>query len=147
MSRNTVIIGLALTAACLSSVHLCRAAEGGKGPQDMVLQTTRDKAAIPKPAKFPHAAHQAAFKCAVCHHGGKDGKQIPYVEGMAIQKCEECHYSGSGMPGADNADSGLVKIDTFKDAAHARCRVCHNGAKSKKPELQEKWKGCLPCHE
>jgi hypothetical protein len=66
---------------------------------------------------------------------------------MAIKKCEECHFTGSMMPSEEDEGKGIVKLDTFKDAAHARCRTCHNKEKSQKPELKEKWKGCLPCHK
>jgi len=123
------------------------AADIDKGPKDMVLQTTKDKASVPKPATFSHGLHQAAYKCAECHHTQKDGKKSLYVEGMAIKKCEECHYTGSTMPSEDDEAKGIVKLDTFKNAAHARCRSCHDKVGKEKPEVKAKWKGCLPCHE
>ncbi len=147
ISSRALILEMVLTAIFWGSSPLCRAADINKGPAEMVLQTTKDKASVPKPAKFPHAVHQAIYKCAECHHTKKDGKQSPYVDGMAIQKCEDCHFTGSGMPSETDEAKGIVKLDTFKDAAHARCRVCHNKIKEEKPELKVKWKGCLPCHE
>ena len=146
MNSKSVFIGIMSVIFLLGCAHLSRADDMNKGPTEMVLQTTKDKASTPKPANFPHAVHQAAFPCATCHHTKKEGKQSPYVAGMPIQKCEDCHYVGSGMPSEDNTDKGIVKLDTFKDAAHARCKTCHNETKAKKPELKEKWKGCLPCH-
>jgi hypothetical protein len=146
MSSKGIFVGLVLLTFFLGYVHAGNAEET-KGPKEMTLQTEKDKASTPKPATFSHAQHQQAFQCATCHHSGKDGKQTPYVAGMPIQKCETCHYVGSaGMPTEDNSDQGIVKLDTFKDAAHARCRTCHNATKAKNPELKDKWKGCLPCH-
>ena len=147
MISRTLIFGMVVTAVFLFSVNTGSTAESNKGPSEMVLETTKDKASTPKPATFSHAQHQAAYKCAECHHTQKDGKQSPYVEGMAIKKCEECHFTGSKMPSESDEGKGIVKLDTFKDAAHARCRTCHTNEKEKKPELKEKWKGCLPCHK
>jgi hypothetical protein len=147
MVMKTLVYGVALTIFICGYFHVGLAAEVNKGPKDMVLQATKDKASKPKPATFPHALHQAAASCAECHHTLKDGKKSPYVEGMAIKKCEECHYTGSAMPSEDDPAKSIVKLDTFKDAAHARCRSCHDKIKKDKPELKEKWKGCTPCHE
>lgn len=107
------------------------------GPADMVLQAEKDKAKKPKPAVFPHAKHQEQIKCMECHHTAKDDKQVAYSEGMEIQKCETCHFKGSGMP---------KKIETFKGAAHENCKSCHKEVVAKKPELKDKFKGCLPFH-
>ena len=146
MSSRMLVLGLILTAVFWGNVQTGFTADINKGPKEMILQTTKDKATAPKPATFSHAVHQAAYKCAECHHTQKDGKQSPYVEGMAIKKCEECHYSGSAMPSEDDEAKGIFKLNTFKDAAHTKCRACHNKEKTQKPELKEKWKGCLPCH-
>jgi Class III cytochrome C family len=146
MINKTFVLGMILTAALWAYGPSGFAAEINKGPKEMVLLAVKDATSVPKPAQFPHAVHQAIYKCATCHHTKKDGKQVPYFEGMTIQKCEVCHYKGSGMPSESDEDRGIVKLDTFRDAAHARCRTCHNKEKAKKPELKEKWKGCLPCH-
>ena len=145
MINRTLVAGMVFAAFFWGSA-LCEAADINKGPPEMTLLATKNPSSVPKPAKFPHALHQAIYKCAECHHTKKDGKQSPYVEGMVIQKCETCHYIGSGMPSETDEAKGTIKLDTFKDAAHARCRVCHNKEKAKSPELKEKWKGCLPCH-
>ena len=145
MTNRTLVFGV-VSVFLLVGLYAHLAVGADKGPADMVLQTTKDKASVPKSAIFPHALHQAAYACGTCHHTKKDGKQSPYVEGMTIQKCEECHFSGSGMPSEDDDAKGIVKLDSFKDAAHARCRACHNKEKAAKPELNAKWKGCLPCH-
>jgi hypothetical protein len=147
MINRTLVFGMVLTGVLFGYTHLGFAADVDKGPKDMVLQAIKDKASTPKPAKFSHAQHQVAYKCAECHHTQKDGKKSPYVEGMAIKKCEECHYTGSAMPDEDDEAKGIIKLDTFKNAAHARCRSCHDKVAQEKPELKAKWKNCAPCHE
>jgi hypothetical protein len=147
MSSRTLVFVLIVTAVSWGNTRLGLAADIDKGPKDMVLQTTKDKASVPKPATFSHGLHQAVYKCAECHHTQKDGKKSPYVDGMAIKKCEECHYTGSTMPNEDDEAKGIIKLDTFKNAAHARCRSCHDKVGKEKPDVKAKWKGCLPCHE
>jgi hypothetical protein len=103
-----------------------------KGPADMTLESTIDKATKAKPAIFPHAKHQETLKCGDCHHGkDADGKKTAYTEGMAIAKCESCHNKAAGMP---------KKLETFKAAAHANCKGCHK--EQGKKELTK----CKACH-
>jgi hypothetical protein len=96
-----------------------------KGPPELVLKSTVDPAKRAKFAFFPHAIHQGNFDCGTCHHGkSDDGKQVPYSEGMKIEKCESCHNKAavaSGMP---------KELETFKKAAHARCKTCHKTRKA-----------------
>lgn len=132
MMRKLLICVFAITFLFFAGISIA-----SNGPADMMLQAEKDKAKKPKPAVFPHAKHQEIAKCADCHHGGKDGKQIAYTDGMEIQKCESCHFKGSGMD---------KKITTYKGAAHVNCKACHKAAKKEKPELAAKFKGCLPCH-
>lgn len=91
-----------------------------KGPAEMELVSTIDAAKKPKPATFPHAAHQERLACADCHHGKADGKQVPYVEGQKIEKCESCHNKAAGVSNK--------KVSTFKGAGHALCKTCHKKA-------------------
>jgi hypothetical protein len=147
MVNRMLVLAMVLTAVFFGYTRLNYAADADKGPKEMVLQAVKDKASTPKPAKFTHALHQAAYKCGECHHTQKDGKQSPYVDGMPIKKCEECHFTGSTMPSEDDEEKGIVKLDTFKNAAHARCRACHDKIAKEKPEVKAKWKNCLPCHE
>jgi hypothetical protein len=103
-----------------------------KGPAEITLESTLDPASTPKPARFPHAAHQAQLECGVCHHGGSSyGAQVAYFEGQKIHKCEDCHNSAHGMN---------EKVDTFKKVAHVLCIDCH---KKTKPELAK----CTVCHQ
>ena len=104
-----------------------------KGPAEIILKSTIDAAATPKPATFPHAKHQAKLACKDCHHS-KDaaGKQVPYVEGQKNEKCETCHNKKAGMTNA--------KVATFKDAAHTRCKGCHT-------EMKVGPTKCPDCHK
>ncbi len=140
MLKKTFICVSVLACFCLGLVSLS-IADKHEGPETIVLKTTKDVAKKPRTVNFTHRAHQERLKndCSVCHHTkGDDGKQGPYVEGQE-KKCETCHYKGSGMANA--------KVETFKKAAHARCKACHKKAKKENPELKTKWKKCLPCHE
>lgn len=132
MEKKILIWAFAALFLCLAGFSMA-----DNGPTEMTLQATKDPAKKPKPAVFPHKAHQERLACAECHHGAKDGKQVAYIDGQEIQKCESCHYKGSGMP---------EKLETFKDAAHQNCRECHKQAAADNPDLKDKFKGCLPCH-
>lgn len=106
-------------------------AEADKGPADMVLESTIDKAKKAKPAIFPHGKHQETLTCGDCHHSkDADGKKVDYVDGQKIEKCESCHNKAAGMP---------AKLTTFKEAAHANCKACH---KAKDKALAK----CTVCH-
>ena len=132
MVKKTLIFITAVTTICFFVISIA-----GNGPAEMMLQAEKDKGKDPKPAVFPHAKHQDTIKCAECHHSAKDNKKEAYSEGLEIQKCENCHFKGSGMP---------KKLETFKGAAHTNCKSCHKEVVAKKPELKNKFKGCLPCH-
>ncbi len=110
-----------------------------KGPAEIVLRSTVNPATKTKLAFSPHAIHQGNFDCGTCHHGKEDdSKQVPYTEGMKIEKCESCHNKA-------NAASGMPKeLETFKKAAHERCKECH-----KKRKAEGKNAGptkCNGCH-
>jgi hypothetical protein len=102
-----------------------------KGSEQLVINE-----AGKKPVAFPHKKHQDAFPCSECHHGIKDGKQVPYVEGQEIQKCETCH-NDKVLAGKK---AGNEKLDTLKGAGHANCLACHK--KNEKKELAK----CTTCH-
>lgn len=133
-----VFVTIAASALIFCGIATLNAADAG--PEEITLQVTDSKK--PKPAFFPHKAHQEAYSCAECHHGMEDGKQVAYAEGQAIQKCEECH----------NADvlagktAGKEKLDTFKGAAHANCLACHK-EEAKKDEAKKDLKKCSTCHK
>jgi hypothetical protein len=115
---------ICLTSAVLFSLFIlgitCQAAD--KGPAEMVLKSTVDPAKKAKLAFFPHATHQETFDCATCHHSKDDaGKQVAYTEGQKIEKCDVCHNTKAA--GMDK------KLNTFKGAAHARCKTCHKALK------------------
>ena len=122
----------AILVFCCTVVSIGGAQAADKGPADITLQSTIDPAKTPKPATFPHGAHQSRLECKTCHHSkGPDGKRLAYVEGQKIEKCESCHNTKAGMP---------EQVNTFKNAAHALCQDCH---KKNKPELAK----CTVCHK
>jgi hypothetical protein len=120
MMKKTVLYAVVLT---LAVGFGSSAMAADKGPADITLQATKDAAAKPKPAAFPHAKHQATMACGDCHHG-KDaaGKQEAYKEGQKIEKCETCHNSAAGLANKD--------VATYKDAAHKNCKGCHTEKKA-----------------
>ncbi len=134
MKKTVYILSAMLLALTLLS-GICWAAD--KGPEEIVLKSTVDPAKKAKPAFFPHALHQEKFDCATCHHGkDADGKQVAYTEGQKIEKCDACHNTKAGM---------TEKLDTFKEAAHARCKVCHK--KLKKEGKDAGPTKCNGCHK
>ena len=130
-----VLVSGILLAFCCAPCSLGEATTAGdtdKGPAEMTLQTTLDPEKPPKPAVFPHGAHQARLGCKTCHHGKTAaGKRLSYVAGQKIEKCETCHNSKAGMP---------EKWGAFKNAAHVLCQNCH---RKNRPELTE----CKVCHK
>ncbi len=149
MLRKTLIGFSVVACLCFAFVNITTAEDQGNGPEKMILKTTQVKKFKKSLPDFPHRAHQEFVKndCGKCHHGiDKDKKQTPYVKGMKIEKCEKCHFKGSGMPSKKDKKKKIVKLDTFKDAAHANCKTCHKIQKKKNPKLKKKWKKCLPCH-
>ena len=127
--KKTLICGVAVAFLC--SLGLAGISLADNGPAEITLQATVDAAAKAKPAHFPHAKHQEKLKCADCHHSAADGKMVAYVEGQKIEKCESCHNKAAGMPKG---------IDTFKNAAHKKCKGCHKESGNK--ELTK----CTTCH-
>ena len=130
-----VLVSGILLAFCCAPCSLGEATTAGdtdKGPAEMTLLTTLDPEKPPKPAVFPHGAHQARLGCKTCHHGKTaEGKRLSYVAGQKIEKCETCHNSKAGMP---------EKWGSFKNVAHALCQSCH---RKNRPELTE----CKVCHK
>ena len=115
-----VLVSGILLAFCCAPCSLGEATTAGdtdKGPAEMTLQTTLDPEKPPKPAVFPHGAHQARLGCKTCHHGKTaEGKRLSYVAGQKNEKCETCHNSKAGMP---------QMIATLKRASHLLCMECH----------------------
>jgi len=82
-------------------------------------------------------------KCTDCHHGAKDGKQVPYTEGMEIGKCESCHNE-KVLAGKTK---GPLKLDTLKGAGHGNCLECHKEMVKKDPAMKDKkLDKCTSCH-
>ena len=124
--RRLLITLLCLLTIFSASAFTSNAEDTGSGPKEIILQSTIDPfdPANPRKAFFPHALHQEKYYCSTCHDTtDKDGKQIPYEDGMKIQKCESCHNKSAiykGMP------ETLVPL---KEVAHLRCKGCHRQMK------------------
>ncbi len=132
----SVVSMFVLGGAVISSL-----ASDEKGPADITIVDS--KSAKPKPVQFPHRQHQEKFKCAECHHGIADGKQVPYTEGMEIKKCETCH-TGDTLAGKMK---DKLKLDTLKGAGHGNCLECHKEMTKKDPALKAlKLTSCTTCH-
>ncbi|MFW2365038.1 MAG: cytochrome c3 family protein [Desulforhopalus sp.] len=109
------------------------------GPAEIEMVGAKSKK--PKPAVFPHAAHQKTLKCADCHHGMADGKQVAYTEGQEIGKCESCHNKDV----LAGKTKGKLKLDTIKGAGHGNCLECHKEMAAK-DEAKKALKSCKTCH-
>ena len=112
------------------------------GPENITL--VGEKSKKPKPAVFPHKAHQdKGIACGECHHGMVDGKKVPYAEGQEIGKCESCHNKdvlGGKM-------KGKLKLDTIKGAGHGNCLECHKKMAKEDADLKaRKIDKCAACH-
>lgn len=133
-----VLVALAASAFIFCGIATLNAAD--MGPEEITLEIADSKK--PKPAYFPHKAHQDALACAECHHSMADGKAVPYEEGQAVQKCAECH-NGDVLAGKTK---GKDKLDTLKGAFHGNCLVCHK-AVAEKDETKKDLKKCATCHK
>ncbi|GAB4291896.1 MAG: cytochrome c3 family protein [Myxococcota bacterium] len=84
---------------------------------------------------FKHKVHVETLakedkKCDTCHHTSKP-------DGADAVKCSICHT------GKERVDKGK-KIITMKDAAHKKCKDCHETMKAKHPKAPGKQ--CKDCH-
>ena len=78
MKKKLLFSAMLFCSCAIGLVNTAGAAD--KGPAEITLQATIDPATAPKPALFPHGAHQAKMECGTCHHGkGADGKRVAYV--------------------------------------------------------------------
>jgi predicted CXXCH cytochrome family protein len=125
MSRKSLVLfvvtALTLSLALAVSVSF---AEQDKGPEVITLNAD-SKSEKPKPAVFPHRAHQERIgDCGRCHHWvDKDGVRNPCDDGSPreyFDKCDSCH----------NADFANEKLRTWKDVGHGLCKKCHKEKKA-----------------
>ncbi|NOR23420.1 MAG: class III cytochrome c [Desulforhopalus sp.] len=136
----SVVSMFVLGGAVISSM-----ANADKGAAE--IKMVGSKSAKPKPAVFPHAKHQEAFKCEECHHGMADGKKVAYTEGMDLKgkKCEGCH--NSEYEALAGKKMGKLKLDTIKGAGHGNCLACHKKMAKEDASLKErKIDKCAACH-
>ncbi len=139
MIRKALACGTALAFLLCGLAFTSMAADNG--PETITMTATGS--AKPKPATFPHKKHQELLKCAECHHGMQDGKQVAYTDGMKIEKCESCH-NPEKLAGKTK---GALKLDTLKGAGHGNCLECHKEMVKKDPALKAKnLDKCTTCH-
>ena len=126
MSKKSLIL-LVVAAFALSLGIGVSMSLADNGPAEITLNADGTK-----PAKFPHAAHQAKNDCATCHHKkGDDGKQAPLAEGDAVAGCATCH----------NDSFANEKLRTWKDIGHGQCKDCHTKMKDAGAPTK-----CNDCH-
>lgn len=77
---------------------------------------------------FNHKAHAPKAKCNVCHHTSK-------VDGSDAVKCGGCHK-------AEKAEKDGKEVISIKDAAHKKCKGCHEKDAEKKAPTK-----CTECHK
>ena len=77
---------------------------------------------------FNHKAHATKAKCNVCHHTAK-------VDGSDAKVCTECHK-------AEKGDKDGKEVPSMKDAAHKKCKGCHEKDAEKKAPTK-----CNDCHK
>ncbi|MBW2328213.1 MAG: cytochrome c3 family protein [Deltaproteobacteria bacterium] len=141
--KKVLLCGVALAFLCSLGIAGISLAEVDKGPADITMTGDAKK---PKPAQFPHAKHQETLKCADCHHGMADGKQVPYAEDQKVEKCATCHNADK-LAGktVDVGGKKPLKLDTMKGAGHGNCKTCHTEA-AKKDAKKKDLKKCTTCH-
>lgn len=124
-------------ALSLLAVSVCAANE--LGPKEIILKSTVDPSENPRLAFFPHAQHQKEYYCSTCHHiTDKNGKKIPFDQGMKVEKCESCHNKAAAYRGMPE------KLTPLKNVAHLRCKGCHR--KLKKEGKSTGPITCKGCH-
>ena len=136
MSKKSLIL-LVVAAFVMSlglGVTMSLAEADKKGPADITINAD-SKSEKPKPAQFPHAAHQERMDCGTCHHYQDDaGARVPCVDDSLdkIAKCDTCH----------NAEFANEKLRKWKDIGHGLCKDCHK--KMKEDGAPTKCSACHP---
>ncbi len=147
MKSKLIVLGIVLSFLTVTGLAGMGMAETDKGPAEIMIKPTAKKPKKP-PVVFPHAKHQEKLECKTCHHGmDKEGKQVPYKEGMKSEKCASCH--NADKLAGKTVDVGWkkpLKLDTLKGAGHGRCLKCHKEA-AKKDKKMKKLKKCSNCHK
>ena len=83
----------AILAVCCTVGWAPAALAADKGPAEIILQSTIDPAKTPKPATFPHGAHQARLECKTCHNTKAAGmpEKLNTFKGAGHALCQDCH--------------------------------------------------------
>lgn len=86
--KKVIIYGVAVAFLCVAGFSGLSMAADDKGPAD--INMTIEGSKKPKPAQFPHAAHQERIECDKCH---KDANYTPaaWTKKTAHALCKDCH--------------------------------------------------------
>ena len=126
MSKKSLVLLIVAAFALSLGLGVSMSLAADNGPEEIILNADGKK-----PAKFPHAAHQAKNDCATCHHKDDGGKQAPLAEGDAVAKCDTCH----------NDSFANEKLRKWKDIGHGLCKDCHTKMKDDGAPTK-----CNDCH-
>ena len=99
--KRVIIYAVAISFLCVAGFAGLSMAADEKGPAEITLQVENSKK--PKPALFPHAAHQERIECDKCH---KDANYLPgaWSKKAGHALCKACHKAAG--------DKKLVKCGT-----------------------------------
>jgi len=103
----------------------------GAPGEEMILKGEK------KSARFSHSVHlDLGVSCGQCHHNSEHqpltDKDIAAMENSQQLRCATCHNENFAEP----------KLQSVKDAFHARCKECHKqGVGDKKGPTK-----CTDCH-
>ncbi len=100
--KKVIVLGVAVAFLCTAGLVSMTIAEEDKGPAEITIEIKDSEK--PKPAVFPHAAHQE--------------------RGV---ECDKCHKSEFYTQGAWTKDSGhkLCKDCHKAEGAPVKCGTCH----------------------
>ena len=92
--KKAIIFGVAIAFLCVAGFAGMGVADDDKGPADITIEIK--DSAKPKPAQFPHAAHQEKVECDKCH---KDANYTPgaWTKDSGHALCKDCHKA-NGAP-------------------------------------------------
>jgi len=133
MKRIWALILMAAAATwCLSGTAFAEEAPGLKAPEaEMVIAGEK------KSARFSHPVHLSlGISCGQCHHNSEHQEltenDIAGIEDPMQLRCASCHNNEFANP----------KLQTAKDAFHARCKECHKAGVDGKVGPTK----CTDCH-
>jgi len=116
MKRIGLLVLVGLSVACLSAgISFAAAEQNMQAPEAEIIIKGEKKS-----ARFSHPVHlQLGVSCGQCHHNSQHqpltDKDIAVLENADQLRCATCH----------NEDFSNPKLQSPKEAFHARCKECH----------------------